>query len=133
MGQLYHLTDRKVRTKSLHFRILPQLKARLKAKESKATSRPVSHHQSCVYVCVYAQLVSQSCLTLCDPMDYSPPGFSVHGILQARVGCHALFHGIFPTQGSNPGLLCCRQILYPRRYLGNLKSQFSAYYWGVSL
>ena len=26
----------------------------------------------------------QSCPTLCDPMDYSPPGFSVHGILQAR-------------------------------------------------
>ena len=28
--------------------------------------------------------VTQSCLTLCDPMDYSLPGFSVHGILQAR-------------------------------------------------
>ena len=27
----------------------------------------------------------QSCLTLRDPMDCSPPGFSVHGILQARV------------------------------------------------
>ena len=26
-------------------------------------------------------LVTQSCLTLCDPMDCSPPGFSVHGIL----------------------------------------------------
>ena len=31
------------------------------------------------------KLVTQSCLTLCDPMDYSPPGSSVHGILQARV------------------------------------------------
>ena len=29
--------------------------------------------------------VAQSCLTLCDPMDCSPPGFSVHGIFQARV------------------------------------------------
>ena len=29
-------------------------------------------------------LVAQSCLTLCDPMDYSLPGFSVHEILQAR-------------------------------------------------
>ena len=29
-------------------------------------------------------LVVQSCLTLCDPMDGSPPGFSVHGIFQAR-------------------------------------------------
>ena len=32
-------------------------------------------------VCV---LVAQSCLTLCDPMGYSSPGSSVHGILQAR-------------------------------------------------
>ena len=30
-------------------------------------------------------LVAQSCLTLCNPMDYSPPGSSVHGILQARM------------------------------------------------
>ena len=29
--------------------------------------------------------VTQSCLTLCDPMDCSPPGSSVHGILQARI------------------------------------------------
>ena len=29
--------------------------------------------------------VAQSCLTLCDPMDCSPPGFSIHGIFQARV------------------------------------------------
>ena len=34
-----------------------------------------------VRVCV---LVAQSCLTFCDPMDCSPPGSSVHGILQAR-------------------------------------------------
>ena len=36
---------------------------------------------SLVGVCV---LVAQSCPTLCDPMDCSLPGFSVHGILQAR-------------------------------------------------
>ena len=30
-------------------------------------------------------LVTQSCLTLCDPMDCSPLGSSVHGILQARI------------------------------------------------
>ena len=29
-------------------------------------------------------LLAQSCLTLCDPVDCSPPGSSVHGILQAR-------------------------------------------------
>ena len=33
-------------------------------------------------VCV---LVAQLCPTLCDPMDCSPPGFFVHGILQARI------------------------------------------------
>ena len=53
--------------------------------------------------------------TLCDPVDYSPPGSSVHAILQARIlECVAIPYsrGIFPTQGSNPGLLNCRQILY---------------------
>ena len=30
-------------------------------------------------------LVAKSCLTLCNPMDCSPPGSSVHGILQARI------------------------------------------------
>ena len=30
-------------------------------------------------------LVAQSCLTLCDPMRYSPSGSSVHGILQGRI------------------------------------------------
>ena len=30
-------------------------------------------------------LVTQSCLTLCDPVDCNPPGSSVHGILQARI------------------------------------------------
>ena len=34
----------------------------------------------CVYVCVI-----QSCSTLCNPMDSSPPGSSVHGISQARI------------------------------------------------
>ena len=60
-------------------------------------------------------LVTQSCLTLCDPMDCSPPGSSVHGDSPGKntgVGCHALLQGIVPTQGSNPGLPHCRQILY---------------------
>ena len=30
-------------------------------------------------------LITQSCLTLCNPMDYSLPGSSVHAILQARI------------------------------------------------
>ena len=61
-------------------------------------------------VCV---LAAQSCLTLCDPMDWSLPGFSVHGILQdTGVGSHAPLQGIFPTQGSNPGLPHGRQVRY---------------------
>ena len=35
-----------------------------------------------IYICV---LFTQSCLTLCNPTDYSLPGFSVHEILQARI------------------------------------------------
>ena len=50
------------------------------------------------------------------------PGFSVHGILQARigVGCLAFFQGIFLTQGLSPGLMNCRQILYCLNHQGNL-------------
>ena len=114
-------------------------------------------------------LVAQSCLTLCNRMNCSPPGSSVHGTLQARilewvaisfshtvgrfftiwataredqvkviqssqlfathglyspwsspgqntgVASHSLLQGIFPTQGSNPGLLHCRQVPYQLR------------------
>ena len=59
--------------------------------------------------------VAQSCLTLCDPMDCSLPGSSVHGDSPGKnsgVGCHALLQGIVPTQGSNPYLLYGKQILY---------------------
>ena len=49
------------------------------------------------------------------PMDCSLPGNLIHGDSPGQnigVGCHALLQGIFPTQGLNPGLLHCRQILY---------------------
>ena len=67
-------------------------------------------------------LVTQSCPTLCDPMDCNPPGSSAHGVLQGKnteVGCHFLFQGIFPTQGLNPGLLHHRQILYHLSHQGS--------------
>ena len=107
---------------------------------------------------MHAKLL-QSCPTLCNPMHCSPPGSSVHGILQAKLlewvampfcsgfspprdwthtSCllqwqalslppgkpdglsgnstemdfNFLLQGIFPTQGSNPGLPHCRQMLY---------------------
>ena len=56
-------------------------------------------------------LAAQSCLTPYDPMDCSPPGSSVHGILQRRIlEWVTIFfsRGIFPTRGSNLGLLHCR-------------------------
>ena len=59
---------------------------------------------------------------LCDPMDCSPPGFSVHGDSPGKntgVGWHVFLQGIFPNQGSNPGLLHCKQTLYPLSYQGS--------------
>ena len=56
--------------------------------------------------------VAQLCLTLCDLMDCSPPDYGDSIGKNTGVGCHALFQGIFPTQGLNPGLSNCRWILY---------------------
>ena len=60
-------------------------------------------------------------------MDYSLPGSSVHGILQAKqntgVGSRSLLQRIFPTQGLNPGLLHCRQILFPLSHQGTPEEQ----------
>ena len=56
---------------------------------------------------LYAKLL-QSCLTLCEPLDCSPPGFSVYGILQARIlewVAMPSSRGSSWTQGSNPPLL----------------------------
>ena len=69
-------------------------------------------------------LVAQTCPTLWDPMDCSPPGSFAHGDSPGKntgIGCHALFQGIFPTQGSNTGLLHCRQILYHLSHEGSPK------------
>ena len=54
----------------------------------------------------------QLCPTLCNPMDCSPPGFSVHGILQARILEWVASPAIFPTQRRNKGQLHCRRILH---------------------
>ena len=59
-------------------------------------------------VCV--KLLSHVRLSL-HPMDCSPPGSSIHRDSPDKntgIGCHALIQGIFPTHGSNPGLLHCR-------------------------
>ena len=64
---------------------------------------------SCVFV-LYDK--SLSCVRLCDPLDCSPPGSSVHGILQARIlewVAMSCSRGVFPTQGSNQ---CLSRLLY---------------------
>ena len=61
--------------------------------------------------------VAQCYRTLCDFTDYT-----LHGTLQARVlewVALSLLQGIFPSQGSNPGLPHCRQILYQLSHQGS--------------
>ena len=75
---------------------------------------------TCVHTCVYVRVCAHayarfSCVQLCDPMDHSPPGSSVHGDSPGKnpgMGCNTLLQGIFLTQKSNPHLLHCRWILY---------------------
>ena len=62
--------------------IIMLLKAHLTSHSRMSGSRWVTT-QSWLLVCI-AKLL-QSCLTLCDPVDCCPPGFSAHGILQARI------------------------------------------------
>ena len=60
--------------------------------------------------------IAQSCPTLCNPMDYSPWNFPGQN---TGVDSLSLLQGIFPTQGSNPGLQHCRQILYQLSHEGS--------------
>ena len=83
-------------------------------------------------VCV---LLAQLCPTLCDPMDCSPPGSSVHGISEARIlECVAIaFSGDLPDPGiepASPALVCVRakshrQILYHWPPNGTVLSSFA--------
>ena len=85
-------------------------------------------NHGCCNIGIYIQvsavpcLVPQSCATLCNLLDCSPPGSSVHGDCPGKntgVGCHALLQEIVPTQGLNPGLPQCRPILYHLSHQGS--------------
>ena len=68
--------------------------------------------------------VTYSCPNLLHPMDCSLPSLSVHGIPWGQntgVGSLSLLQGDLPNPGSNPGLLHCKQILYP---LSHMKHMF---------
>ena len=87
------------------------------SKFSKAGGYRFKIQKSIVFLCCLHAKLLQSYLTLCNPMDCSPPGSSVHEDSPGKnigLGCHALPEGIFLTQRSNPHLLHplhCRQIL----------------------
>ena len=79
---------------------------------------------------VQSASVARSCPTLCDPMDCSAPGSSVHGDSPGQntgVGCLSLLQGIFPTQESNWGLLHCRRVLYQLNHQGSPQLQHKSF------
>ena len=70
-------------------------------------------------MCVLSHSVISDSL---QPPGLQLPGSSVHGDSPDKntgVGCQALLQGIFPIQGTNPGLLYGRQILYCLSYQGS--------------
>ena len=81
---------------------------------SKLASSHILYDQ--IYVWKKSVLVTQSCLTLYDPMDHSPPGSSLcpwnSPGKNTGVSCHSLFQGIFLNWELNLGLLHCWRILY---------------------
>ena len=90
-----------------------------------------SSYQFKLFSCMCVCLVTPSCPSLCNPLDYSPPGSSVHGIFQAKIQKKKkivfVWNGLpFPSlgdlpdflQGIQPGLLHCRWILYQLNHWG---------------
>ena len=97
------------------------------------------HLVFCREGCVSAQL----CLTLCDPMNCSPPGSFVHGILQARVLEWVAIpssSGSSPTTDSTHVSCISRQVLYhwatwktQRREQGKVKAALSGHFTSLKL
>ena len=98
-------------------------------------------HYIYMYIYIYNYIyvgseMAQLCLTLCDPMFCSLPGSSILWIFLARVtgeDCHFLLQGIFPTQGLNPHLPHCRQMLYRLSHQGSLSIYVCMYICIVSV
>ena len=83
--------------------------------------RPFGHQ-------IYACSVTQSCPTLCNPMDYSPPGSSVHGLFQARIVEWVAISsstgglpdaGIEPTSSTSPAWAGCLYHWAYQRHIWN--------------
>ena len=87
-----------------------------------------SHHEELHYINLESCLVTQSCPTLCNPVDCSLPDSSVRVDSPGKntgVSGPALLQGIFPTQGLNPGLPHHRQILYCLSHWGSPNLQLN--------
>ena len=69
-----------------------------------------SNYRICVCVCV--RLVAQTCLTLCDPLDYSPPGSSVHRIFQGRILEWIALSWKIPGDLPDSGIDPCKDLHY---------------------
>ena len=69
-------------------------------------------------------LVAPSRLTLCDPVDYSPPGSSVHEIFQARILEWLPFPspGDLPNPGIEPGSLALQADSLPTELLSRISA-----------
>ena len=94
-------------------------------------------HSASLCPLVKVSEVAQSCPTLCDPMDCSPPGSSVHGIFQAR-GLEwiaiSFSRGSSQPRRSNPGLPHCRHSLPsepPGKQISDMK--WSEVKWSCSV
>ena len=75
-------------------------------------------------LCVCCAGLRQAVVSDCDPMNCNRPDSSLHRDSPGKntgVGFHFLLQGIFPAQGSNPGLPHCRWFLY---YLDHLGSKY---------
>ena len=87
--------------------------------------------------CTHVLSVAQSCPTLCDSMDRSPPGCSVHGIVQVRTQEQVdISSSRGSTQGSNPHLLCLlhQQVYFlPLSYLGSPETTMTLTQKGLSI
>ena len=89
-------------------------------KESQPASQQVTKIRNKELAKHMKVLVAHSCLTFCDPLEPTRllcPGDSTDR--NTGVNAHSLSQGIFLTQGLNPGLPHCRQILYGLSHQGS--------------
>ena len=116
-----------------HLSCVPQTKHLTETDYSFRSKGPRATSSLVSVACVC--LVTQSSLTLCDPTDSSPSGFSIHGDSpgkNAEMGCHFLLQRIFPIQGSNPGQTHCRQVLHHLGHQGMSSPKLEGFWGGAS-